>query len=154
MREMWEPYIYFNNNNNYNNNVAGLVILLSILFVISWNMHVRKTSLDLNIFSHRLQRNDTPSKWLASICYFILVDGPSFPQGLQILARFCRISSWIMFSLISIIVLTVSSSSCKSADIIEVLGWELAHCSLFCCLVLYCLENHSLEDRAFRPFQN
>ena len=83
---------------------------------------IRKTFLDLNILSHRLQGRDTPSKWLASICYFILVDGPSFPQGLQILARFCRISSWIMFSLISIIVLTVSSSSCKSADIIEVLG--------------------------------
>ena len=83
---------------------------------------IRKTFLDLNILSHRLQGRVTPSKWLASMCSFILVDGPSFPQGLQILARFCRFPSWIMLSLVSTIVLTVSSCSRESADIIEVLG--------------------------------
>ena len=104
-------------------------------------MWSHKECLDLKILSQRLQGTDIPCKWLDSMCLFMSVSCPSLPQTLQILACRCRFPTWTMLSLVSIIDLTVSSSSCKFADITEVFGKASA---LFPVLFESCVTSFSV----------
>ena len=98
------------------------------VFVVSWQvLHCRwltdcfwcrllmcclKESLDLKVLSQTLQGMTIPSKWFASMCFFIWVVSPSFPHTLQISPlRFLLFGRRL--SLLSIIDITLSSSSSR-----------------------------------------
>ena len=82
------------------------------MFLWYLEIWVRKAALDLNIFSHRLQGTDTPSKWLASMWFVLAVACPSFPQTLQILAQSLPFPNWTTFPK-AVFPLSWKSSHCR-----------------------------------------
>ena len=86
------------------------------VYVYLWCLKLcsRSEFLDLNVLSQKLQGMQTPSKWFASMCFFMSLPIPSFPHILQMYAFLCPFGS--RFSLFSIIELTFSSNSLKSLE--------------------------------------
>ena len=77
-------------------------------WILMWSFKVR---LDLKTLSHWLQGRFIPSKWFASMCFFISLIIPSFPQSLQMLAL--RLLFRRRFSLLTMNVFSFFSSFSK-----------------------------------------